>query len=70
MEKRENKMAAMPMKKLLFTMAVPLMLILAKHAGLPYVWFAFWVSELFAFLYSIYAVRREKNRKLAKFHTL
>ena len=44
---------------------IPLMYVLTKVFGLPITWLAFWASEGTAFLYSLFAIRREVKKKTA-----
>ena len=44
---------------------IPLMYVLTKVFGLPITWLAFWASEDPAFLYSLFAIRREVKKKTA-----
>lgn len=44
---------------------IPLMYVLTKVFGLPITWLAFWTSEGTAFLYSLFAIRREVKKKTA-----
>lgn len=66
----KNKLAEMPIRPLLYTMAVPLMLSLLiqslynRTAGIDKAWFAFWVSEVVACAYSLWAVRKELRNKV------
>lgn len=44
---------------------IPLMYVLTKVFGLSITWLAFWASEGTAFLYSLFAIRREVKKKTA-----
>lgn len=44
---------------------IPLMYVLTKVFGLPITRLAFWASEGTAFLYSLFAIRREVKKKTA-----
>lgn len=42
---------------------VPCMYLFLKVSGIEKVWFAFWIAEILACMYSVYAVGKEKNEK-------
>lgn len=48
-----------------FVLLVPLVYLLASRGGVGYIWYAMWVSELAAALFSVVSVRRELHRKAA-----
>lgn len=43
---------------------IPLVFLAGKLGGLSAVWFAFWISELLAFFYAVWSLKRELNKKL------
>lgn len=43
---------------------IPLLYGGTRYLGLPWIWFAFWASELIAFFYSITAIRKTIDRKV------
>ena len=52
------------LRPLLYTMAVPLMLsLLIRTMGIDRAWFAFWVSEVVACAYSLWATKKELRNK-------
>ena len=46
-----------------FVVLVPVLYILVKYAGISYGWYAFWVSEVIAVVYAIWAARKELREK-------
>ena len=42
---------------------VPVIYVLIQYAGINKAWFAFWISEGIGCLYSLLAVKREKQKK-------
>ena len=47
---------------------VPVIYVLIQYAGINKVWFAFWISEGIGCLYSLLAVKREKQKKNVTIH--
>ena len=57
----KNKPAEIPIRPLLYTMAVPLLI---RTVGIDKAWFAFWVSEVIACGYSLWATKKELRNKV------
>lgn len=47
---------------------VPVIYVLIQYAGINKAWFAFWISEGIGCLYSLLAVKREKQKKNVTIH--
>ena len=48
---------------------IPFMYILTKSVGMPWTWFAFWISEGAAFIYTYFAIKKEVKAKMAGIKT-
>lgn len=48
-----------------FILLVPLVYLLARFVGVDMIWYAFWISETAAVIYSIISVRREFRKKVS-----
>ncbi len=72
----QNKMAVMPMNGLgngvinmigsairQLVVLVPLVWVFTNFFGISYTWYAMWISEVLAFLYSFISIRKEIKKR-------